>query len=57
MLEFPDTVRLVEGIQQSIDDVQGLNAIQETAFAVCKGRFNWGDRGRRLAEELRQAHA
>lgn len=54
MLEFPDTVRLVEGIQHSIDDVQGLNAIQEAAFAACKGRFSWGDRGRRLAEELRQ---
>jgi len=54
MLEFPDTMQLAEGIKDLIDDLERLNALQEAAFASCRGRFNWSDRGQRLIEDLRR---
>lgn len=39
---------LVQEIVNSIDDLDGLNALQQEAFAACKSRFDWLDRGRIL---------
>lgn len=52
ILEYPDLDRLVKGIIGTIDDLAKLNAVQESAFRACEGRFEWADRGRGLAETL-----
>lgn len=39
-------------IAEMIDNFDGLNAMQEAAYAACEGRFEWSDRGRTLATAL-----
>jgi glycosyltransferase involved in cell wall biosynthesis len=43
---------LAAAIVEAIDDVPRLDALQQKAFAACHGRFDWADRGRRLAEAI-----
>jgi polysaccharide biosynthesis protein PslH len=52
MLEYADMTSLVDGIIDTIDDVERLDGIQDTAFKACDGRFEWIDRGRALANAL-----
>jgi hypothetical protein len=52
ILEFPDVIRLVEGIIGTVDDFARLNYLQDAAFEACVGRFEWADRGRTLAHML-----
>lgn len=44
----PGFHELVAAIIAEIDDLERLNSLQRNAFAACVGRFDWGDRGRRL---------
>ena len=44
----PGFHELVAAIIAEIDDLERLNSLQRSAFAACAGRFDWGDRGRRL---------
>lgn len=54
---FPDFAALVEGIIRSIDDLDGLNALQTAAYDACHDRFHWSDRGRTLHSILGEAVA
>lgn len=49
---FPDFPALVEGIIEYIDDLNGLNALQEAAYRACQDGFHWQDRGFTLHKAL-----
>jgi len=52
---LPDFAALVAAILDGIDDLEGLNAQQNAAFAACIGRFDWAERGaflRALIDEI-----
>jgi polysaccharide biosynthesis protein PslH len=49
---FPDFPSLVDGIIRGIDDLEGLNELQEAACESCRDRFQWIDRGRTLHQAL-----
>lgn len=42
---LPGFAALVAAILDGIDDLEGLNAQQDAAFAACSGRFDWAERG------------
>lgn len=50
ILYFRNPLALARGVLQVIDDFAQLNRIQDSAFAVCRDRFSWRQRG----EELRR---
>lgn len=52
VLSFPDFRGLVNGILRSIDDLDMLNRLQESAYVACAGRFEWASRGKTLAEAV-----
>ena len=64
-LEDGQSVRLLPGfaaltaaILEGIDDLEGLNAQHNAAFAACSGRFEWAERGaflRALIDDISHA--
>lgn len=48
-----DINQLMTSVASMIDDVDALNAMQERAFEVSEGLFNWDVNGRRLLERLK----
>jgi glycosyltransferase involved in cell wall biosynthesis len=46
---------LVRAIIEGIDDLDALNALQQAAFVVCDGRFDWLDRGHALRAAIERA--
>ena len=55
-LSFPSIPELAQGVAGAIDNVELLNNLQETAYAECRARFDWADRGRALYGAMLQAH-
>lgn len=49
---FPDHAALAKGVLEMIDDVDLLNHLQERAFEVCRDRFDWSTRGRKILAAL-----
>jgi hypothetical protein len=47
---------LAHGVAAAIDDIERLNNLQEAAYAKCRARFDWADRGRALYAAMLQAH-
>lgn len=50
--EFNDLRSLAKGICAKINDLDYLNALQDTAFKGCTGRFDWSERGEMLITAL-----
>lgn len=40
---------LARGVLDAIDDFDGLNRQQQSAYAACRDKFDWGSRGKELA--------
>jgi glycosyltransferase involved in cell wall biosynthesis len=55
-LSFPSIPELAQGVAVAINNVELLNNLQETAYAECRARFDWADRGRALSNAILQAH-
>jgi glycosyltransferase involved in cell wall biosynthesis len=55
-LSFPSIPELAQGVAAAIDNFELLNNLQETAYAECRARFDWADRGRALYNAMLQAH-
>jgi glycosyltransferase involved in cell wall biosynthesis len=55
-LSFPSIPELAQGVAVAIDNFELLNNLQETAYAECRARFDWADRGRALADAMLEAH-
>jgi glycosyltransferase involved in cell wall biosynthesis len=55
-LSFPSVSELAQGVAVAIDNIELLNNLQETAYAECRTRFDWADRGRALADAMLEAH-
>jgi glycosyltransferase involved in cell wall biosynthesis len=55
-LSFPSIPELAQGVAVAIDNIELLNNLQETAYAECRARFDWADRGRALYNAMLQAH-
>ncbi len=55
-LSFPSIPELAQGVAVAIDNIELLNNLQETAYAECRARFDWADRGRALYDAMLQAH-
>lgn len=47
-LEYADLNSLVAAIADVVVDLDGLNLLQNRAFASCEGRYRWEDRGKSL---------
>jgi glycosyltransferase involved in cell wall biosynthesis len=43
---------LVAAIVEAMDDIPRLEAMRRRALAACEGRFDWAERGARLAEAI-----
>jgi polysaccharide biosynthesis protein PslH len=54
-LSFQSIRELAQGVAAAIDNLELLNNLQETAYAECRSRFDWADRGRALYEAMLQA--
>lgn len=52
MLTFADHRPLAKGVLAALDDLDLLNRLQASAFRACAERFNWSDRGERLAATI-----
>jgi glycosyltransferase involved in cell wall biosynthesis len=50
VLFFADQAALAAGVVAAMDDVEGLNALQDAAYRVCRDLFDWRMRGRDLAQ-------
>jgi hypothetical protein len=46
---------LAQGVAVAIDNIELLNNLQETAYAECRARFDWADRGRALYDAMLEA--
>jgi glycosyltransferase involved in cell wall biosynthesis len=55
-LSFASMCELAHGVAAAIDDIERLNNLQEAAYAKCRARFDWADRGRALHAAMLQAH-
>jgi hypothetical protein len=55
-LSFPSIPELAQGVAVAIDNFELLNNLQETAYAECRARFDWADRGRALYDAMLKAH-
>lgn len=53
MMPCHDLEALVQGVVESIDDVERLNNLQEQAYLCAAPLFRWDDRGRALASVIR----
>jgi polysaccharide biosynthesis protein PslH len=51
-LSFPSMWELAHGVSDAIDDIERLNDLQEAAYAECRARFDWAERGRALHDAL-----
>lgn len=45
----PTYEALARGVLDAIDDFDGLNRQQQSAYAACQDKFDWGSRGKDLA--------
>jgi glycosyltransferase involved in cell wall biosynthesis len=54
-LSFQSIRELAQGVAVAIDNLELLNNLQEAAYAECRSRFDWADRGRALYDAMRQA--
>jgi len=54
-LSFASMRDLAYGVVATIDDVEGLNTLQETAYAKCSAAFDWRERGQALHEAMQAA--
>jgi glycosyltransferase involved in cell wall biosynthesis len=54
-LSFPSMPELAQGVAAAIEDFELLNNLQETAYAECRARFDWADRGRALYDAMLEA--
>lgn len=52
MLTFTDHRPLAKGVLSALDDLDLLNRLQTSAYRACAERFNWSDRGERLAASI-----
>lgn len=52
MLTFDDHAPLARGVLAALDDLDLLNRLQTAAYGACAGRFDWSDRGTRLAATI-----
>jgi glycosyltransferase involved in cell wall biosynthesis len=52
---FPDHETLARGVLEAMDNIDLLNRIQQRAYAVCSGKFDWASRGRLLRSALAAA--
>lgn len=52
MLTFTDHRPLAKGVLAALDDLDLLNRVQASAYRACAERFNWSDRGERLAASI-----
>lgn len=52
MLTFADHRPLARGVLAALDDLDLLNRLQASAYRACAERFNWSDRGERLAASM-----
>ncbi|HEY9566471.1 MAG TPA: glycosyltransferase, partial [Thalassobaculum sp.] len=52
MLTFTDHRPLAKGVLAALDDLDLLNRVQASAYRACAERFNWSDRGERLAASM-----
>ena len=52
MLSFDTHPSLARGVLNALDDLGLLNRIQSAAYQACAERFDWSDRGRRLAASI-----
>lgn len=52
MLTFPDHAPLANGVLAALDDLDLLNRLQTAAYKACADRFDWSDRGARLAASI-----
>jgi polysaccharide biosynthesis protein PslH len=48
----PTHERLARGVLDAIEDFDGLNRQQQSAYAACLDKFNWETRGKELAAAL-----
>jgi hypothetical protein len=49
ILQFGSQHELARGVMRTIDDIDGLNRLQDRAFAACRDHFDWTARGTQLA--------
>ena len=54
-LSFELMRELAQGVAAAIDDIEGLNCMQQAAYEKCESGFDWSDRGRAFYDALRQA--
>jgi glycosyltransferase involved in cell wall biosynthesis len=54
-LSFQSIRELAQGVAVAIDNLELLNSLQEAAYAECRSRFDWADRGRALYDAMLQA--
>lgn len=52
MLTFADHRPLAAGVLSALDDLDLLNRLQSSAYRACCERFDWSDRGQRLAASM-----
>lgn len=52
MLTFSDHRPLARGVLAALDNLDLLNRLQSSAYRACAERFNWSDRGERLAAAM-----
>lgn len=52
MLSYEGHATLARGVSSALDDLELLNRLQTEAYQACAERFDWGDRGQRLATSI-----
>ena len=52
ILLYPDQESLALGIVQSIDQIDRLNQLQDSAYRACADQFDWGSRGTMLSNAM-----
>ena len=55
ILYFRDHLSLARGVIRVIDDFERLNALQDSAYDVCRDQFSWRNRGTELRDMLAAA--
>ncbi len=53
--EFATVEALVDGALDALDDLDALNALQNTAYTRCAPGFDWATRGARLVDAIARA--
>lgn len=54
ILLTPDIESLITGVSATIDDFDRLNYMRRRSLEVCRESFRWEDRGRKLADAIRE---